>query len=55
VTDKAGRYVPSTGFAALLTAVKLARPRLHCFWHIHGVLGAEIVTWKREMILPEVG
>lgn len=37
------------GCAALLAAIEQARPRVHCFGHIHMGWGAEIVTWKRGM------
>lgn len=37
------------GCAGLLSAVERARPRLHCFGHIHEAWGAETITWRREV------
>ncbi|KAH6635884.1 metallophosphoesterase domain-containing protein [Chaetomium tenue] len=39
-----GRHV---GSAELFAAVARARPRLHCFGHIHEGWGAEVVRWAR--------
>jgi Calcineurin-like phosphoesterase len=36
------------GCENLLRAVRRARPRLHCFGHIHEGYGAEVVTWKQN-------
>jgi 3',5'-cyclic AMP phosphodiesterase CpdA len=44
-----GGVMSGAGCAGLLAAVERARPRVHCFGHIHGAWGAELVTWKREM------
>jgi hypothetical protein len=43
-----GGVAAGAGCAGLLAAVERARPRVHCFGHIHGAWGAEIVAWKRE-------
>ena len=43
------------GCAGLLAAVERARPRVHCFGHIHGAWGAEVVAWKRERVVPAAG
>lgn len=34
------------GCMALLGAVSKARPKLHCFGHIHEAWGAKLITWK---------
>jgi len=36
------------GCPDLFSAVARARPRLHCFGHIHGGWGAKLVTWRDE-------
>ena len=46
-----GGMVAGAGCAGLLAATERARPRVHCFGHIHGAWGAELVAWKREMDL----
>jgi 3',5'-cyclic AMP phosphodiesterase CpdA len=43
------------GCAGLLAALERARPRVHCFGHIHGAWGAELVAWKREMVASGAG
>jgi len=45
-----GTGMGQAGCAGLLAAVERARPRVHCFGHIHGAWGAEIVAWKRERV-----
>ncbi|KAF2465602.1 Metallo-dependent phosphatase [Lindgomyces ingoldianus] len=47
-TGMQGGVAPGAGCAGLLAAVERARPRVHCFGHIHGAWGAEIIAWKRE-------
>lgn len=36
------------GSAELFVAVAKARPRVHCFGHIHEGWGAKMVTWREE-------
>lgn len=36
------------GYENLLRAVRRARPRLHCFGHIHEGYGAEVVAWDQD-------
>ncbi|RYP08548.1 hypothetical protein DL764_001839 [Monosporascus ibericus] len=50
-----GGVVPGAGCAGLLAAAERARPRVHCFGHIHGAWGAEVVAWKREMVASGAG
>jgi predicted phosphodiesterase len=38
------------GCKNLLRAVRRARPRLHCFGHIHEGYGAEVVAWGPDMV-----
>jgi Calcineurin-like phosphoesterase len=38
----------SEGCENLLRAVRRARPRMHCFGHIHGGYGAEAIAWKPD-------
>lgn len=40
------------GCPDLFTAVALARPRLHCFGHIHERWGARLVTWRDNADTP---
>ena len=44
-----------TGCAGLLAAVERARPRVHCFGHIHKAWGAELIAWKREVVASDAG
>ena len=37
------------GCSALFEAVARARPRLHCFGHIHEGWGAKLVTWRERI------
>lgn len=37
------------GCPALFAAVARARPRIHCFGHIHEGWGAKVVSWKKGM------
>ncbi|KAK3403388.1 Metallo-dependent phosphatase-like protein [Sordaria brevicollis] len=37
---------PSVGCPQLFAAIAKARPRLHCFGHIHENWGAKLVTWR---------
>ncbi|KAK3360551.1 hypothetical protein B0T25DRAFT_449199, partial [Lasiosphaeria hispida] len=37
------------GQGGVVAGAGCARPRVHCFGHIHGAWGAELVAWKREM------
>ncbi|RYP79188.1 hypothetical protein DL771_000166 [Monosporascus sp. 5C6A] len=50
-----GGVVPGAGCAGLLAATERARPRVHCFGHIHGAWGAEVVAWKHEMVASGAG
>ncbi|KXX73659.1 putative rhamnogalacturonate lyase C [Madurella mycetomatis] len=50
-----GGAAAGAGCAGLLAAVERARPRVHCFGHIHGAWGAELVTWKREIVALGAG
>lgn len=38
-----------TGSASLFAAVARARPRLHCFGHIHSAWGARAVAWRETL------
>lgn len=38
------------GCEHLFAAVARARPRLHCFGHIHEVWGAKLITWWGEKV-----
>ncbi|KAL9052362.1 MAG: hypothetical protein Q9162_005454 [Coniocarpon cinnabarinum] len=44
---------PDAGCGHLLRALKRAKPRLHCFGHIHEAWGAEIVEWSKNDDGPE--
>ena len=37
------------GCSDLFKAIARARPRVHCFGHVHRSWGAKLVTWKEEM------
>lgn len=37
-----------SGDPSLFAAVAMARPRLHCFGHVHGGWGATLVRWRDE-------
>ena len=37
------------GCPFLFEAVALAKPRMHCFGHIHEGWGAKLVTWRRKL------
>lgn len=37
------------GCPSLFAAVAQARPRMHCFGHVHAGWGAKLVTWRDEM------
>ncbi|KAI2625704.1 ser/Thr protein phosphatase family protein [Hypoxylon sp. NC1633] len=37
------------GCESLFSAVAQAKPRLHCFGHVHGGWGARFVTWKDQL------
>jgi Calcineurin-like phosphoesterase len=45
VLDNTRRGVPA-GCDDLLSAVYAARPKLHCFGHIHEAWGARLITWR---------
>lgn len=40
------------GCPELFTAIANARPRLHCFGHIHEGWGARLVSWKDGIEQP---
>ncbi|KAJ4289989.1 hypothetical protein N0V88_006790 [Collariella sp. IMI 366227] len=46
VLDRSWSKSQHVGSAELFTAVAKARPKLHCFGHIHEGWGAELVTWR---------
>lgn len=48
VLDRSWATGQHVGSAELFTAVARARPRVHCFGHIHEGWGAELVTWRDE-------
>jgi hypothetical protein len=48
VLDRSWMTGQHAGSAVLYAAVARARPRLHCFGHIHEGWGAELVTWREE-------
>lgn len=37
------------GYPDLFAAVALAKPRVHCFGHIHEGWGAKMVTWREKL------
>lgn len=47
-------YGKPVGCRNLLRAVERARPRLHCFGHIHEGWGAERVEWKKRDLAEHV-
>lgn len=47
VGDKA-QFVQNVGCANLRRAVARARPRIHCFGHIHEGYGAFLMDWQKE-------
>ncbi|KAK0390561.1 hypothetical protein NLU13_0065 [Sarocladium strictum] len=48
-------YAKSRGSRGLLSAVEKARPKIHCFGHIHEGWGAKLVTWRDDAAaLPRV-
>ncbi|KAL2128694.1 hypothetical protein VTI74DRAFT_8831 [Chaetomium olivicolor] len=46
VLDRSWMTGKHVGSPELFTAVARARPKLHCFGHIHEGWGAEMVTWR---------
>ncbi|KAK4192471.1 Metallo-dependent phosphatase-like protein [Podospora australis] len=50
IIPSARKYPPHVGCKHLLKAIAQARPRLHCFGHIHEGWGAKLVTWRRDNI-----
>lgn len=40
------------GIANLFEAVAHAKPKLHCFGHIHEAWGAKLVTWREKLSQP---
>ncbi|KAG7132967.1 rhamnogalacturonate lyase C like protein [Verticillium longisporum] len=42
----------NAGCPQLFSAVAKARPKIHCFGHIHEAWGAELVTWRRPLDMP---
>ncbi|CAK4030032.1 ser Thr phosphatase family [Lecanosticta acicola] len=46
--DSKKRY----GCPNLFTAVARARPKMHCFGHMHAQWGAKMITWKSELHEP---
>ncbi|KAM0333484.1 hypothetical protein ACHAQA_002146 [Verticillium albo-atrum] len=42
----------TVGCHELFSAVAKAKPKIHCFGHIHEAWGAELVTWKNLMPTP---
>ncbi|CAI6305583.1 unnamed protein product [Periconia digitata] len=40
------------GIPSLFGAVAQAKPRVHCFGHIHEAWGAKLVTWRDELSEP---
>ncbi|KAK0631037.1 Metallo-dependent phosphatase-like protein [Bombardia bombarda] len=48
VLDRVPMNGARAGSAELFAAVARARPRLHCFGHIHEAWGAELVTWRDQ-------
>ncbi|KAI9824607.1 MAG: hypothetical protein M1832_001697 [Thelocarpon impressellum] len=53
--DRVVRNSDDVGCAHLLRAVERARPRVHCFGHIHEGWGAERVTWGEKQTEDEDG
>ncbi len=47
ILDKT-REKRSAGCKALLWALSRARPKLHCFGHIHEAMGASVIMWRNE-------
>lgn len=45
----------NVGCENLLKAVRRAKPRLHCFGHIHEVNGAELVSWGNRVVSSTSG
>ncbi len=43
------------GCPVLLAETARARPRLHCFGHIHEAWGAKLVTWRDDVVPGEAG
>lgn len=48
VLDRSWASGKHVGSAELFAAVARARPKMHCFGHIHEGWGAEVVTWRDE-------
>ncbi|PNY20564.1 rhamnogalacturonate lyase C [Tolypocladium capitatum] len=46
LTQLTGRPAKHAGCASLFRAVHRARPRIHCFGHIHEAWGSYLATWK---------
>lgn len=46
VLDRTASSPRSAGCPQLFAAIAYARPRLHCFGHIHESWGARLVTWR---------
>jgi hypothetical protein len=46
--DTPSEKKPRAGCKQLFAAVARARPRLHCFGHIHEGWGAKLVAWREQ-------